>query len=457
MNLRTRFALGTAVLVAGAIAATGWLLVDDAEDELIGEVDAFLTDRADQLTSVPELVDPGSSRRGGFGRGPFVGGRFSQDDAIAQLIVTDGTVVPLTDVELPVSDEDLEVTRSGEPSLRTVDIEGVDHRVLTVPVNRLGIAVMIGRDLSEVSGAIDDLTRRAVWTGLVGAALAALAGWIVGGRLSQPVRELTRTAEHVATTQELTASIGADRGNDEVGRLARSFDTMLSALDTSRRQQQRLVVDASHELRTPLTSMRTNVDLLRRARSIDDEERREILDDVSRELDELGALVGELVELSTASRRPDEPVVPVDLAAVAADVADRARRRYDRPVDVRTDEAATIAGRRSLLDRALWNLVDNAAKFSPEPSAIEVRVAGGTVEVRDHGPGIAATDRDHVFSRFYRAVETRSAPGSGLGLSIVADIVGSHGGHCFVRDPDEGGGVVVGFELPIDTVEDQRR
>ena len=174
-------------------------------------------------------------------------------------------------------------------------------------------------------------------------------------------------------------------------------------------------MDASHELRTPLTSMRTNVDLLRRARTIGDDERLEILDDVSRELDELGSLVGELVELSTASRRPDEPIVPVDLALVAADVADRARRRHDRPVDVRTDAPATIAGRRSLLDRALWNLVDNAAKFSAEPTAIEIRVDGGVVEVRDHGPGIAASDREHVFSRFYRAVETRSAPGSGLG------------------------------------------
>ena len=451
MNLRTRFALGTAVVVVAAIAVTGWLLVDDAEDELIAEVDSFLIERLDQVASVPELVNLGSSRRGGLGRG-----RFSQDDAIAQLITADGTVVALTDVQLPVSDRDLAVVTGDKAVLRTVEVDGVDHRVLTAPVPRLEIAVMIGRDLSEVSRAIDDLTRCTILTGVIGAALAALAGWVVGGRLSRPVRELTRAAEHVADTQELTASIGPGKGSDEVGRLARSFDTMLRALDTSRRQQQRLVVDASHELRTPLTSLRTNVDLLRRAPTMDAHQRSEILDDVSRELDELGSLVGELVELSTVSRRPDEPVVPVDLAEVAADVAARARRRHDRPIELQTVGAATVDGRRSLLDRALWNLVDNAAKFSPEPSPVTVRVAGGVVEVRDHGPGIAATDRPHVFDRFYRAVETRSAPGSGLGLSIVADIVQSHGGTCFVREPDDGVGVVVGFELPVADGEDQR-
>ena len=447
MNLQARFALGTAALVVLAIAVTGWLLVDDAEDELVSEVDTFLTDRAELIRDFESVIR--SQPRGSFRRGPFGAGRFSEDDAIAQVVVPDGSVFALTDIELPVDLDDVdEVIRTGEPVLANVDVDGIEHRVLTTDLPGVEAAVMIGRDISEVNAALDGLTRRALITGAIGAVVAAIAGWVVGGRLSRPVRDLTLAAEHVAVTQDLAAPIGASGGNDEVGRLSRSFDTMLTALDTSRRQQQRLVMDASHELRTPLTSIRTNIDLLRRARSLDEDERTQVLDDVGRELDELGTLVAELVELSTSSRRPDEPVTAVDLGVAAEEVVARARRRFGRDVELTTNGAATVDGRRSLLDRAIWNLVDNAAKFSPEGSTIDVHVIGGTVLVRDRGPGIAPEDRDQVFDRFYRSAAARSAPGSGLGLSIVADIVDAHGGSCFVREPDDGaGGAIVGFEV----------
>ncbi|MEM7285864.1 MAG: HAMP domain-containing sensor histidine kinase [Actinomycetota bacterium] len=447
MNLRTRFALGTAALVVLAIAVTGWLLVEDAEDELVSEVDSFLLDRAELIRDFESVIR--SEPRGSFRRGPFGAGRFSEDDAIAQVVLADGSVFALTDVEMPVDLADVsQALRTGEPVLGDVDVDGVAHRVLTTDLRGVDAAVMIGRDISEVNAALDGLTRRALITGALGAVVAAVAGWVVGGRLSRPVRDLTLAAEHVAITQDLASPIGGRPGNDEVGRLSRSFDTMLTALDTSRRQQQRLVMDASHELRTPLTSIRTNIDLLRRARSLDEDERSQVLDDVGRELDELGTLVAELVELSTSSRRPDEPIGPVDLAAVAEAVVDRANRRFGRDVRLASTDAATIRGRRSLLDRAMWNLVANAAKFSPEGTAIEVRVVGATVLVRDHGAGITPDDRDHVFDRFYRSPDARSAPGSGLGLSIVADIVEAHGGSCFVREPDDGeGGAIVGFDV----------
>lgn len=447
MNLQARFALGTAALVVLAIAVTGWLLVDDAEDELVSEVDTFLLDRAELIRDFETVIR--SEARGSFRRGPFGAGRFSEDDAIAQVVLPDGAVFALTDVELPVDVADVaEAKQTQEPVISNVDVDGVPHRILTTDLDGVDASIMIGRDISEVNAALDGLTRRALITGALGAIIAALAGWIVGGRLSRPVRDLTLAAEHVAVTQDLASPIGRTAGDDEVGRLSRSFDTMLTALDTSRRQQQRLVMDASHELRTPLTSIRTNIDLLRRARSLDEDERVQVLEAVGRELDELGTLVAELVELSTSSRRPDEAVDAVDLGGVAEDVAARARRRFERPIGLTANGAATIEGRRSLLDRAIWNLVDNAAKFSPEGSAIDMHVVGATVLVRDRGPGIDPDDRDHVFDRFYRSAGARSAPGSGLGLSIVSDIVDAHGGSCFVREPDDGGGgVIVGFDV----------
>jgi two-component system sensor histidine kinase MprB len=215
----------------------------------------------------------------------------------------------------------------------------------------------------------------------------------------------------------------------------------------SRQQQQRLVMDASHELRTPLTSLRTNVDLLRRAKSMSGDDRDEVMDDVSRELDELSSLVAELVELSTSSRRPDEPVGPIDLGLIAANVAQRAERRFGRTLNVTTAGVVELDGYGSLIERAVWNLVDNAVKFSQSETEIDLAVDGGRVQVRDRGPGISEADRGRVFDRFYRAVETRSEPGSGLGLSIVADIVAAHNGTTFVDEPHDGPGAIVGFEI----------
>jgi two-component system sensor histidine kinase MprB len=105
-------------------------------------------------------------------------------------------------------------------------------------------------------------------------------------------------------------------------------------------------------------------------------------------------------------------------------------------------------GDAALLDRAINNLISNADKFSEPGEVVSVVSRGGMVSVRDHGPGIASEDRDRVFDRFYRSESTRSMPGSGLGLSIVDQIVSLHGGDVWVGDA-EGGGAEVGFRLPI--------
>jgi two-component system sensor histidine kinase MprB len=445
MTLRTRLTIAVAGLVAAAVAITGWLLVDSAEGELFGEVDAFLVERSERLS--PFDIDgrgrgPAEDRRREFGRD-----RFSEDDAITQLILADGTVIGLSDTLIPVSDQDIEIaTGTARSALRTVSVDGSEYRVITVRLPRNNGAVMVARDLDEVNSALAGIKRRAVALGVVGAGLAALVAWLLASRLSRPVNDLTQAAEHVAATQDLTASIEVE-GTDELARLANSFNTMLEALATSRDQQQRLVMDASHELRTPLTSLRTNVDLLQRAHSLSVSERDEVLADVGRELDELSMLVVELVELSTSSRRPSEPLEDVRLAEVADAVATRIRRRFGRPVELSVTRDVSVWGYRSLLERALWNLADNAVKFSPENSVIDIAVDGTRLTVRDRGPGIDAVDRPHIFDRFYRSVATRSAPGSGLGLSIVADIVSAHDGILLVEEPESGPGVVVGFDV----------
>jgi two-component system sensor histidine kinase MprB len=232
-------------------------------------------------------------------------------------------------------------------------------------------------------------------------------------------------------------------GTDEVGRLATSFNTMLSALATSREQQKRLVADASHELRTPLTALRTNIEFLERAGTLPAGEQAALLAEARLELTELTVLVSELVDLA-GDARVDEPVTAVDLAEVAEDVATRFRRRTGRDVTVAASDAAVIDGRRAMIDRALSNLVDNALKFTGQP--VEIIVSGGRIDVADRGPGIGPDDRERVFDRFYRASSDRTKPGSGLGLSIVSQIAAAHGGRASMHER-AGGGNIARLEL----------
>ncbi len=206
-------------------------------------------------------------------------------------------------------------------------------------------------------------------------------------------------------------------------------------------------MDASHELRTPLTALRTNIELLQRAGSLDDAQRRELVDAAQIELAELGDLVAELVDLATDARA-EEPVQPVDLGDLVEPVIEQERRRSGRTITLVRDAAAVVDVRAAAIDRAVHNLVSNATKFSPAGTAIEVEVDGGTIEVRDRGVGIPAGERDRVFDRFYRATAARSQPGSGLGLSIVRQIAEMHGGTIELLERD-GGGTVARLRLPL--------
>ena len=220
---------------------------------------------------------------------------------------------------------------------------------------------------------------------------------------------------------------------------------MVRSLALSREQQHRLVQDASHELRTPLTSLRTNVEVLRRARSIDAEEREQLLGDINVELVELSELVGELVELAT-DQHTAEVAERVQFHEVVSAAVDRFSRRHGR--EVRTDlQESTLMGRPGMLDRAVTNLLENAHKWGPIGSPVEVRLADGRLTVTDHGPGIPAEERERVWNRFYRADDARTMQGSGLGLAIVRHIVETHAGSVFVEEGEDGG-AVVGFRLP---------
>ncbi|HEX8770686.1 MAG TPA: HAMP domain-containing sensor histidine kinase [Acidimicrobiales bacterium] len=439
MNLRTRLTITVAAIVAVAIVVGAYAVLYSTKRELRSQVDMFLVARADRFARQP----PGPPGRGPGGGGPArLGvdrGGLADFDAVVQVVDRNGRVVQsIADQPvLPLTAHDRDVARGGgRPKLRDVTIDGTRYRMLTTPL-RSGGAVQIARSLEENGRILSTLRSRLLLIGALGTLLAGLVAWAVARRATRPIQHLTEATEHVAATQDLAVPIPV-RGNDEVGRLAASFNTMLVALDTSREQQRRLVVDASHELRTPLTAVRTNIDFLGRATTLSADERNKLVAETRSELDELTNLVGELVELAT-DVRTEEPVEVVDLAELTEDIAYRFQRRTGREAPVTASGTNTIDGRKSMLDRAISNLVDNALKFSTAPDPVEIEVRDTTVEVRDRGAGIAEDDRSKVFDRFYRAREARTLPGSGLGLAIVKQIAELHGGSVLLAERPGGG------------------
>jgi two-component system sensor histidine kinase MprB len=313
-------------------------------------------------------------------------------------------------------------------SCRTVSTADGDFRVATVPTEQPGVALLLAQSLRNNQHTLDRLGFVLFLFGAAGVIAAAFAGWAVARNGLRPVRRLTSAAEDIARTEKLEPI--EVEGNDEIARLATAFNAMLAALAASRDRQRQLVADAGHELRTPLTSLRTNLDLLTQADArggLSPESRAELMDDVRFQIEELTTLIGDLTELARDEPQPVTPE-PVDLVEVVDRAVERVRRRAPSlHFDVRT-EPWWVTGEAGALERAVTNLLDNAAKWSPPLGVVTVRLADGTLTVADQGHGIDPKDLPHVFDRFYRSDESRTMPGSGLGLSIVRQVAGRHGG-----------------------------
>ncbi len=445
MSLRVRIALAMG-LIAAAVSALSVLGAYAAtRSQLQTQVDDFLTTRADDISRA--LAVGRDARRNPIGARDFDDIRPSPRlrelydlDAVTQIIDADGNIVSRLDTEitLPVTDVDLTLAAGTGPQvLRTVEVDDGDrYRMITTNVAP-GVAVQIARALEPNSAILRRLSARLVLLAGIGVASAAIAGWLFAKRTTEPIERLDQSARRVAETQQLDVPVAVG-GDAEVASLATSFNTMLGALRSSRDQQHRLVMDASHELRTPLTSLRTGMELLERGDDLPDADRERLLTNLTAELTELGDLVSELVELASDRESSDEPAVDIALDAIARSVAERTRSRSGREVRVRSHDHTEVHVHPAMIERAVGNLVDNAVKYSPD-GPIDIEIEGSTLTVADRGPGVADADKPHVFERFYRATEARSSAGSGLGLSIVADIAAHHDGSVGVTDRDGGG------------------
>ena len=438
MSFRARLMLAAAVAVALAVIVASFVIYFVVRGELRSTVDESLTTTAGQLARTPihdfkHFSVESESELGGAPGYP-------------QLVDANGEVglPPGETVALPVTERVKEVARDGRGTFfMDARVNRTHVRVVTFPYVP-GVAVQVARPLTEVDRSLGQIKNLLFLIGGAGIAIAAALGLLVSRAVLAPVRRLTTATENVTETGDLSERIDAS-GRDELSRLAASFNTMLGALEDSVRVQRQLVADASHELRTPLTSLRTNIEVLASDRALPPGERERLLNDVIEQLGEMTTLIAGLIDLARGEQQQVEPE-DVRLDLVAAEAVESVRRA--RPgVTFATDlEESVVSGIPATIERAVANLLDNAAKWSPPGGRVDVVVRDGNVTVRDHGEGIDEEDLPYVFDRFYRARSARGMPGSGLGLAIVRQVAEAHGG-TVVAERAEGGGTRIKLQL----------
>jgi two-component system sensor histidine kinase MprB len=451
MSLRRRLMLACAAAVALAVVLAAGLTYWFVRDTLRNQIDASLSAvrPIEKSMSVgPDDLPPTMSAQR---RAAEVGKRMEMvkatspldgQVAFVQVVKPDGDV-QVASGEKPsplIADGDVQAVASGErgPFFADVERKGRHVRVYTASMPDGGV-LQVARSLDEVDHTLGTLRLGLGVIVLLGIGAALGLARLATRAAVRPVSELTDAAEHVARTRDLTRRIERE-GDDELSRLAGAFNTMLEALEASQRAQRRLVADASHELRTPLTSLRTNLEVLGRG-GLGATDHARLRADVIAQLEELTLLVADLVDLA----REEEPVAEREALALDELVAAAVERaaRHAPGVRFATDlEPFVVDGVRSRLDRAVSNLLDNAAKYGAPGGNVDVTLRDGVLTVRDHGPGIADEDLPFVFDRFYRAPSARGRPGSGLGLAIVRQAAEAHGGSVKADRAPDGGAVL---------------
>jgi two-component system sensor histidine kinase MprB len=465
LNLRTRITLTATLAVALGIGAGVSFAYLAVQANLRNNIDQQLTRQAGSLTGFAKtgggkLLEPYPP--GGLKHGPtfFVNTphrSFGDSVTYFQVINTAGAVsLPrFQTAKLPVSSADESIAAGAKEQFRTIEYQGAPVRLLTAPVGN-GYAIQVALPLSPIDSQLNQLGLELLAAGLAGILGAAALGWWVTRTSLRPVGQLTATVERITATRDLAHRIDSGR-SDELGRLAVSFNAMLAAVQDATDRQRQLVADASHELRTPLTSLRTNIEVLRKIELLDPEDRDRLISSVLTGIDDLTALVADTVELA----RGEEPAAAVESFRwdeLAERVVARARMHWPgAEFAVDRLEPCALAGVPDRVQRAMANLLDNAAKFSGGRGEIHVALRSGekpgtaVLTVRDHGPGIDAQDLPHVFDRFYRSARTRDRPGSGLGLAIVAQVAESHHG-CVAAANHPDGGAVLTLTLPAEPI-----
>jgi two-component system, OmpR family, sensor kinase len=395
---------------------------------------------------------------------------FSHGPRLDDFVRPDGASARVFDVNGNLVEESTGAINLGRPEAG-LSTEG-DMRVATAPISsdtgEVTGYVQYGRSLAHVDSTVDRLWLFIAAGILAGTLFASLAGVAIAARAMRPISALTLTARQIAATGDPSSHMPDPKVEDEVGELARTLEQMLRSLDAARaereqamKKQRDFVADASHELRTPLTSVLANLELLQASlQEPRHEDDRAMVDSALRSSRRMSRLVGDLLLLARADAGRVGRHAPCDLAEIAGNAAaEVAPVLGDRRLEIENGQPLAVDGNADELHRLVLNLLDNAGRYTPPGTRIELRLrqqeGEAVLEVGDDGPGIPAPLRAQIFDRFVRGegpADTAVGPGSGLGLAIVRAVTASHGGTVEVGESAAGGALFT-VRLPLQRTE----
>jgi len=463
LPIRLRMALWFAFLLVTLVGAVGIFLLSTLDDVVQEQIDAALRLRASRVereitTGDDDRLDPSDVESGLLELAPLE--EFSSPGIYVQVRDITGTVIAasanLPRGELPVTHRLIEDALQDREAFETIPVGNEQVRVLAWPVDSAGPVVgivVVGQSLRLVEVTREGVQRLITIAAGV-ATVAALAGaWWVTARALRPIADITTVVRSISATGQFDQRVKATVADDEVGRLVVTFNEMLARLDRTFAAQREFLGDASHELRGPLMVIRGNLDLLRLG--LPEDERRASVREASEEVERLSRLAADLLLLTEADAEVAVEPVEVRLDAVVTAAWEKARHADDGRHEIRLSrvEPLTVLGDRTRLDQVVWNLVENALRYTPAGGGIELDLVRQGNEavllVSDTGVGIPEEHLPRIFERFYRVdkARSRSNGGTGLGLAIVKSIAEAHGGRVGVSSV-VGRGTTITVSLP---------
>jgi len=454
VSLRLRITILFTVILTLALTVFGYFMYNYLEYSLIKEIDKTLQNKAVEVFKSIKIVDsyPLPLQKVIL---PDVNIFAATPDIYLEVIDTSGSTVAssnnLSGQNLPLSEDTIERVAKEGQLFQTYTLEKASLRVYNVPfyldTTLVGI-LRVGRFLNPTLQALQNL-RIVLLMSIVGFVLIALAsGWLMTTSAFRPIEKIIKTAKTIGEKQDFTKRIPYSGPNDEVGRLASTFNNMLERLENAYGQleqayiaQKRFLADASHELRTPLTTIRGNVELLQMMGEQEPEVRQEALQDIKSEAERMTRLVNDLLALARADAGQQPEKEPVLMGMLLQEVIRQAKvlapnHNVEHDDPDKLGELKLMANRDSL-KQLLLILIDNAIKYTPAGGTIRLafeRLPDSLrIQIEDTGIGIAEEDLPHIFERFYQANKTRGSRGSGLGLAIAKWITEIHGGKISVE------------------------
>ena len=439
MPIRWRLTLWFALILCGILGLSGTILYLLVQRDLTNQIDDNLSLYSAQVhgTLNPSSLPPINE--------------FASPGVYIQLIDRDGNVVVKSDnlgeQELPVNPSLIARGFAGSVDIQTVSA-GLDAklRVMVSPLHLQDQTLLL--EVAQSTSHIDSTLSQIRWGIMVSVLVALSLTTILGGgvvrRALLPVRRITQTAESIETSPDLSQRVGYRGPMDEIGHLAATFDDMIERLDRAFKSQQEFVADASHELRTPLTVIRGNLDLLKR--NLSEADRKESLRALESETARMVKIVNDLLLLAEVDAGTLLEPEPVKLKEILEEESARIRPLAGtRKIIIGRQENLVIRGNPQQLKRLVGNLLDNAVKYTSEDNDITLSLfqedGWACLKVSDTGIGIAPQHLPHIFERFYRVTQTHSRirGGVGLGLALVKEIAGRHGGRVTVTsEPGKG-------------------